>query len=90
MIKSDDGDLFPATVNVVSRTDDEIGDGATIFTGYWSGDAVRPEGNPVVTCPYVLVPRETLFADSCGGRENSDGRGTEEISRQRRQPNRAG
>ena len=67
VIESDDGDLFPATVNVISRTDDEIGDGATIFTGYWSGDAVRPEGNPVVTCPYVLVPRETLSADSCGG-----------------------
>lgn len=68
VIESDDGNLFPATVNVVSRTDDEIGDGTTIFTGYWSGDAVRPEGNPVVTCPYVLAPRETLSADSCGGK----------------------
>ena len=67
VIESDDGNLFPSTFNVVSRTDDEIGDGATIFTGYWSGEAVRTQANPVVTCPYVLVPRETLSADSCGG-----------------------
>ena len=67
VIESGDGNIFPSTFNVVSRTDDEIGDGATIFTGYWNGEAVRPEGNPVVMCPYVLVPREALSADSCGG-----------------------
>ncbi|MXW43621.1 MAG: hypothetical protein F4X32_00485 [Candidatus Dadabacteria bacterium] len=66
VIESDDGNLSPATVNVVSKTDDEIGNGATIFTGYWTGNAVRPAGNPIVMCPYVLVPREALDGDSCG------------------------
>lgn len=66
VIESDDGSLFPGTLNVISRTDDEIGNGTTIFTGYWTGDTVRPAGNPIVMCPYVLVPREALDGNSCG------------------------
>ncbi|MCY3826659.1 MAG: hypothetical protein OXG10_04665 [Candidatus Dadabacteria bacterium] len=54
------------TLYIVSRTDDEIGNGATIFTGHWGGEAIRPEQSPMVMCPYVLVPREALDADSCG------------------------
>ena len=54
------------TLYISSRTDDEIGDGATIFAGHWRGEAIRPEQNHIVTCPYVLVPREALDGDSCG------------------------
>ncbi|MCY3625244.1 MAG: hypothetical protein OXH71_05380 [Candidatus Dadabacteria bacterium] len=54
------------TLYIVSRTDDEIGNGATIFAGHWRGKAIRLEENPIVMCPYVLVPREALDGDSCG------------------------
>lgn len=55
-------ELYPSTMNVVSRDDPNLG---RIFTGYWSGEAIRPEGELIVACPYVLVPRELLPEDSC-------------------------
>ncbi len=59
-------DHSSGTLYIASRTDDEIGDGATIFAGHWRGKVIRIADNPVVMCPYVLVPREALDGDSCG------------------------
>ncbi len=64
--ESGDGSRTAGTFNLVSRTDDEIAPGATIFTGHWAGNAIRPEGNPMVMCPYVLVPRDALDGENCG------------------------
>ena len=62
----DDSYSFPGTYFLTSRTEEIGGEDVTIFAGFWAGHLVRPTGNPVVICPYVLVPRDALAADSCG------------------------
>ena len=64
----------PGAYFLAATTDSEIAEGATIYTGYWTGYAWRPdeEPRPVVTCPYVMVPASALPAESCGTDDNSD------------------
>ena len=61
------GAYFLAPVN-----DDAIsvGEGETVYSGYWTGYASRPDDETVVICPYVLVPAGALPADSCGTDDN--------------------
>ncbi len=58
----------PGAYFLVAKTDDNIAQGATIYTGYWAGYAWRPDETPrpVVICPYVMVPASALADDSCG------------------------
>ena len=66
----------PGAYFLAATTDDEVVQGETIYTGYWTGYAYRPGGEetlkPVVICPYVLVPMDALDVESCGGTENPD------------------
>lgn len=71
---------LPGSYYLASTTDAEVADGETIFTGYWVGHAFRPSGNPVVLCPYVLVPRDALDKESCGGTTTTNAEGEEETS----------
>ncbi len=66
VIESQGRDPAPGIYYLESRTDSAISE-KTIFTGYWSGNAVRPESMPLVTCPYVLVPRDAIGEGGCGG-----------------------
>ena len=68
MLETDAGVPLSGTLHAVSRTNDELGE---IFTGYWAGHAFRPEGNPLVMCPYVMVPYGVLDENACG--EGPDG-----------------
>ena len=36
-----------------------------IYVGFWAGEATRPEGKPVVVCPYVMVPADMAEEDGC-------------------------
>lgn len=36
-----------------------------MYVGFWAGEAVRPADNPVVICPYVLVPADKAEEDGC-------------------------
>ncbi len=58
----------PGAYFLAATTNSDINDGATIYTGYWTGYAWRPnvEPRPVVICPYVMVPASALAEDSCG------------------------
>ena len=71
---------LPGSYYLASTTDAEVVDGETIFTGYWVGHAFRTSGNPVVLCPYVLVPRDELDKESCGGMTTTNSDGEEETS----------
>ena len=50
----------PGSYYLASTIDPEFSPTEKIYTGFWAGHAVRPEGNPVVICPYVLVPINVL------------------------------
>ena len=75
---SETGETFdrPGAYFLTATTDDAVVRGETIYTGYWTGYAYRPGGEgtlkPVVICPYVLVPMDTLGVESCGGTEDPD------------------
>ncbi len=36
-----------------------------IYVGFWGGEATRPEGNPSVVCPYIMVPAGMAEEDGC-------------------------
>ena len=36
-----------------------------LYVGFWGGGATRPEGNPSVVCPYIMVPQEMVEEDGC-------------------------
>lgn len=63
------GAYFLASVN---DDDISVGEGETVYSGYWTGYASRPSDETVVICPYVLVPAGALPADSCGTDDNPD------------------
>ncbi|MXW23021.1 MAG: hypothetical protein F4X55_05680 [Candidatus Dadabacteria bacterium] len=75
---SETGETFdrPGAYFLAATTDDAVVQGETIYTGYWTGYAYRPGGEgtlkPVVICPYVLVPIDTLDVESCGGTKDPD------------------
>ena len=58
----------PGAYFLAATTDDAVAQGETIYTGYWTGYAWRPdeEPRPVVICPYVMVPASALAEDGCG------------------------
>ena len=70
----------PGAYFLVAKTDSNI-DADTIYTGYWAGYAYRREADamdyqPVVICPYVMVPAgtpelEDIADGNCGMDENS-------------------
>ncbi len=70
----------PGAYFLVAKTDDDI-DADTIYTGYWAGYAYRRADDamdyqPVVICPYVMVPEgtpelEDIAEDSCGPDETT-------------------
>jgi len=62
----DERGSVPGVLYLVSKTDSDISE-EEIYAGYWTGNASRPEGNPLITCPYVLVPREAVGEDGCSG-----------------------
>ena len=65
----------PGAYFLVAKTDSDI-DAETVYTGYWAGYAYRraPDATdyqPVVICPYVMVPAgtpelEDIGAGDCG------------------------
>lgn len=63
------GAYFLASVNDSAISVEE---GETVYSGYWTGYANRPDDETVVICPYVLVPAGALPADSCGTDDNQD------------------
>ena len=71
---------LPGSYYLASRTDADVVDGETIFAGYWVGHAFRPSGNPVVICPYVLVPRSAIDKEGCGGTTTTNADGKEVTS----------
>ena len=72
--------VYPGSYYLASKTDADIAGGETIFTGYWVGHAYRPGEHPVVLCPYVLVPRDALDKESCGGTTTTDPTTGEEMT----------
>ena len=73
----------PGAYFLVAKTDSDIADADTIYTGYWAGYAYRRLDDrhgpyqPVVICPYVMVPAgtpelEDIGEDSCGGMDEPD------------------
>ena len=70
----DERGSVPGVLYLVSKIDSDISE-EEIYAGSWTGNASRPEGNPLITCPYVLVPREAVGEDGCGGgtREMAEG-----------------
>jgi len=71
---------LPGSYYLASRTDADVADGETIFAGYWVGHAFRASGNPVVICPYVLVPRDASSTEDCGGTTTTNADGEEVTS----------
>ena len=66
---NDDGSFDrPGAYFLASIDDNDIAveEGETIYTGYWTGYASRPDDEIVVICPYVLVPADALESGSCG------------------------
>ena len=60
----------PGAYFLVAKTDDDI-DADTIYTGYWAGYAYRraddaTDYQPVVICPYVMVPDGTPELEDIG------------------------
>ena len=62
----------PGAYFLVAKSDSDI-DADTIYTGYWAGyayrradDATGPQPQPVVICPYVMVPAETPELEDIG------------------------
>lgn len=57
----------PGGYFLVERTDGDI-QADNIYTGYWAGYAYRPEtgSQPVVICPYVMVPAGTAELKDIG------------------------
>lgn len=43
-----------------------------MYVGFWAGEAVRPADNPVVVCPYVLVPADKAEEDGCDSAAYAD------------------
>lgn len=68
---NDDGSFDrPGAYFLASVTDAALGE--TVYSGYWTGYAARPDNETVVICPYVLVPASVLPSGSCGKDDNPD------------------
>lgn len=65
-VLSDERGSVSGALHLVSKVDSDISE-EEIYAGYWTGNAFRPEGAPLITCPYVLVPREAVDEDGCSG-----------------------
>ena len=55
----------PGAYFLMAQMDADIAE-EPIYTGLWVGQIVRLEGNPVVVCPYVMVPAGSVMNDGCG------------------------
>lgn len=72
---NDDGTFDRPGAYFLASVDDSdftVEEGETVYAGYWTGYASRPDDEVVVICPYVLVPADALDADSCGMDDDPD------------------
>lgn len=56
--RTEDGGLKNPGVYFLRKVDD-------MYVGFWAGEALRPMDNPVVVCPYVLVPADMAEEAGC-------------------------